>query len=58
MGKNMRKIRNHCHTCKYIDVAEGCAHCINPDSEFYDGKRIRSWGAFACAEQCKLWEKI
>ena len=46
----------HCHWCKFIDFEEGEAHCINGDSPFCDGDRIRTWDGLECASKCKAFQ--
>ncbi len=46
----------HCHWCKYIDCDDGEAHCLNENSQFCDGDRIRTWDGLHCASRCKAFE--
>jgi hypothetical protein len=46
----------HCHWCKFMKSDDGEVTCKNPDSQFCDGDRIRTWDGLWCAERCGLFE--
>jgi hypothetical protein len=58
LAENMLGDKNgrHCHWCKFINTHDGIAECSNPQSEFCDGDRIRTWDGLGCAAECKLFE--
>ena len=46
----------HCHWCKFMESDDGEVHCINKDSPFCDGNRIRTWDGLECASKCGVFE--
>ncbi len=50
------KTGRHCHWCEFMESDDGEVHCLNKDSQFCDGDRIRTWDGLSCASQCKVFK--
>lgn len=46
----------HCHWCKHMISEDGQVYCQNKQSQFNDGKRIRTWDGAECAILCSYFE--
>ena len=50
------KSGRHCHWCRFMKSNGGSVICVNKNSKFSDGDRIRTWDGGGCAKECYFFE--